>query len=267
MYATVEVARIKLCLEDLDGARSALDEAERILDRFDSVEAIVHASFYRVNSDYHSTKRQFSAYYRNALLYLACVQSHELPREKQTELAYNLSIAALLSEKIYNFGELLLHPILDSLLGTEHAWIRDLLFAFNGGDMAKYNSLLGHFDKQRLFHEKQAFLRQKLCLSALTEAVFRRPPHDRALSFDTIVAETGVALDEVEYLLMKALSEGLVRGSIDQVAGVARISWVQPKVLDKNQIENMRLRLMEWDASVSGLNRYMEAKLSETAAA
>lgn len=79
--------------------------------------------------------------------------------------------------------------------------------------------------------------------------------------------ETGVSPEEVEYLLMKALSEGLVRGSIDQVAGVARISWVQPKVLDKNQIENMRKRLMEWDASVSTLNQYMEEKLSETVAA
>jgi len=81
------------------------------------------------------------------------------------------------------------------------------------------------------------------------------------------VKETGVSPEEVEYLLMKALSEGLVRGSIDQVAGVARISWVQPKVLDKNQIENMRKRLMEWDASVSTLNQYMEEKLSETVAA
>jgi 26S proteasome regulatory subunit N9 len=261
------VARIKLCLEDLEGARAALDEAEKILDRFDSVESIVHASFYRVNSDYYSTKREFSAYYKNALLYLACVQSHELPQHKQCELAYNLSIAALLSEKIYNFGELLLHPILDSLLKTEHAWIREMLFAFNAGDLGKYNALLGHLDKQPLFKEKQQFLRQKLCLSALTEAVFRRPPHDRALSFDTITRETGVQADEVEYLLMKALSEGLIRGSIDQVAGVARISWVQPKVLDKTQIENMRQRLMEWDSSVSKLNEYMEEKLAETVAA
>lgn len=269
VYATVEVARIKLCLEpqDLDGARAALDEAEKILDKFDSVESIVHASFYRVNSDYYSTKREFSDYYKNALLYLACVQSNELPQLKQVELAYNLSIAALLSDKIYNFGELLMHPILDSLLNTEHDWLRELLFAFNTGDLGKYNSLIPQFSKQQLLQEAQVFLKQKLCLSALTEAVFRRPPHDRALSFDTIMEETGVPLEEVEYLLMKALSQGLLRGSIDQIAGIARISWVQPKVLDKKQIEGMRQRLAEWDASVSKLNGYMEAKLSETVAA
>jgi len=269
VYATVEVARIKLCLEpqDLDGAREALDEAEKILDKFDSVESIVHASFYRVNSDYYSSKRDFHAYYKNALLYLACVQSTDLPVEKQQELAYNLSVAALLSEKIYNFGELLLHPILDSLLGTEHEWLRVLLFAYNTGDLGKYDALLGHFHKQVLFQEKQTFLRQKLCLSALTETVFRRAPHDRTLDFATIMRETGVPLEEVEYLLMKALSQGLVRGSIDQVAGIARISWVQPKVLDKSQIESMRQRLTEWDGSVSKLSEYMEKKMKEAVVA
>lgn len=265
VYALVEVARIKLCVEptDFDGARTALDEAQKILDRFDSVESIVHASFYRVNSDYYSTQHEFFNYYKNALLYLACVQSTDLPLNKQQELAYNLSVAALLSEKIYNFGELLLHPILDSLKETEYNWLRELLFAFNAGDLNQFVKLQSHFASQPLFKAKEAFLRQKLCMSALTEAVFKRPPHDRALNFDTITKETGVELDEVEYLLMKALSLGLIRGSIDQIAGVARISWVQPKVLDKNQIENMRMRLMEWDGSVGNLTSFMQEKLEE----
>lgn len=56
VYATVETARIKLYLGDLEGARTALDEAERILDRFDSVEPMVNASFYRVNADYYHVK-------------------------------------------------------------------------------------------------------------------------------------------------------------------------------------------------------------------
>ena len=62
-------------------------------------------------------------------------------------------------------------------------------------------------------------------------------------------------------MLMKALSLGLIRGTIDQVAEVARISWVQPKVLDKRQIENMRRNLTEWDNSVNKLGLWMESKL------
>lgn len=59
VYATVETARIKLYLGDLGGARKALDEAEKILDRFDSVEPVVNASFYRVNADYYHVKFLF----------------------------------------------------------------------------------------------------------------------------------------------------------------------------------------------------------------
>ena len=34
-----------------------------------------------------------------------------------------------------------MHPILESLVSTPHAWIRDLLYAFNAGDIAKFDSL------------------------------------------------------------------------------------------------------------------------------
>lgn len=68
--------------------------------------------------------------------------------------------------------------------------------------------------------------------------------------------------EEVEHLLMKALSLGLVRGSIDQVAEIARISWVQPKVLDKDQITNMKQRLLDWDESVNKMGAWMETRLA-----
>jgi 26S proteasome regulatory subunit N9 len=95
-------------------------------------------------------------------------------------------------------------------------------------------------------------------LAALTETVFRRPPHDRALTFETISRETKVKPMEIEHLVMKALSLGLLRGTIDQVAEVARINWVQPKVLDLKQIESMRGRLKQWDGSVNQLGNWIE---------
>jgi 26S proteasome regulatory subunit N9 len=45
-----------------------------------------------------------------------------------------------------------------------------------------------------------------------------------------------VNLEEVEFLVMKALSRGLVRGSIDQVNQLVSITWVQPRVLDRKQV-------------------------------
>jgi 26S proteasome regulatory subunit N9 len=258
VYATVAAASIQLRLRNEDGAKKKLDECEHILDGFDSVETVVHASFYRASAEYYKSKHEFAAYYKNALLFLACVDLSKMELRERQSRAYDLSIAALVSDSIYNFGELLLHPILDSLVNTPHAWLRDLLFAFNRGDLIAYDVLAGNISKVPLLKEHQTFLYQKISLSALTETVFRRPPHDRAMTFSEISSETKVQPKEIEHLIMKALSLGLLRGQIDQVAEIARINWVQPKVLDMKQIESMRGRLKEWDASVNQLGNWIE---------
>ena len=78
------------------------------------------------------------------------------------------------------------------------------------------------------------------------------------MTFETIAKEAQVEPQQIEILIMKALSLGLLRGSIDQVAEVARINWVQPKVLDMKQVDNMRGRLKDWDSSVNQLGHWIE---------
>ncbi|KAK4496934.1 hypothetical protein PRZ48_011383 [Zasmidium cellare] len=258
VYALTAVANTRLNLQQIPESRRDLDKCESVLDTFDSVETEVHANFYWVSAIYYQSQHEFAKYYRTALLYLACVELSDLPEQDRQRIAYDLSIAALVSENIYNFGELLLHPILDSLSDTQNAWLRDLLFAFNRGDLQAYNILQQHLDANTLLKEHQQFLYQKISLSALTQLVFSRAPQDRSMTFTTISQETKVQLDEIEHLIMKALSLGLLRGSIDQVAEVARITWVQPKVLDRSGIEGMRARLREWDGGVERLGNWIE---------
>lgn len=258
VFALTSVASVRLRLSQTDTARADLDKCESILDTFDSVEVVVHASFYRVRADYYQSQNEFANYYRTTLLYLACVELEDLELGERQRIAYEISVAALVSDEIYNFGELLLHPILDSLKGTEHSWLRDLLFAFNRGDLGAYNILQSHLNANKLLAEHQQFLYQKISLSALTQLVFSRAPQDRSMTFSTISQETKVQPDEIEHLIMKALSLGLLRGSIDQVAEVARISWVQPKVLDHEGIDGMRTRLREWSGGVERLGNWVE---------
>lgn len=257
VYATIEAARVKLLLGDIEGAKTSISAAGVILDAFDSVESMIHAAFYRVNADYHKAKAEYAAYYRNALLYLACVNVHDLKKSEAQERAYDLSISALLGETIYNFGELLLHPILDELTGTDHGWLRDFLKALNSGNIGQFDALLPHVAKQPLLQQSVSFLRQKICLMSLIEAVFGRPSHDRILTFQQIAQETRLPIYEVEHLVMKALSIGLVKGTIDQVDAVIRIQWVQPRVLDMKQIESMGERLKEWTTEVHNLESFM----------
>jgi 26S proteasome regulatory subunit N9 len=201
----------------------------------------------------------FSNYYRTALLYLACVDLSAMPADERYRRAYYLSVAALVSTSIYNFGELLLHPILDALNTDDASWLRDLLFAFNRGDLGAFDVLSEHVEDNQLLSEHADHLRQKIYLASLTEAVFRRPPHDRTMTFSTISQETKIRPDEIEHLIMKALSLGLLRGTIDQVDEIAHITWVQPKVVDMKQIDNMRQRLLEWDSNVNQLGNWIES--------
>ena len=115
VYTITELGSVYLRLGEKSKAREQLDKAQKTLDQFDFVENVVHAAFYRVNADYSKAEGDYTSYYRNSLLYLACIEDSDLTPEQRQHRAYDLAIAALVSDTIYNFGELLLHPILDVL--------------------------------------------------------------------------------------------------------------------------------------------------------
>lgn len=77
-------------------------------------------------------------------------------------------------------------------------------------------------------------LRQKISLLCLMEMTFQRSATQRSISFEEIAKETTLPQKEVELLIMKALAQDLVRGEIDQVAGVVNMSWVRIKKLNKS---------------------------------
>ena len=56
VHAVMETAYIKLMVGNLDGTKDAIDECEKILDKFDSVETVIHASFYKVCAEYYKVK-------------------------------------------------------------------------------------------------------------------------------------------------------------------------------------------------------------------
>ena len=150
LLCTTEAAHFSLLLGNLPTTSSALAIADKTLDTLDNVPSIVHASFYRVSGDLHKSKAEYGGYYKNSLLYLACVEDLErdLSKEERTSRAHDLGIAALLGETIYNFGELLMHPILKDLLGTQWEWLHSLLYAFNSGSLGKFESLLPYFPQE-----------------------------------------------------------------------------------------------------------------------
>lgn len=65
------------------------------------------------------------------------------------------------------------HPILNSLKETEQAWLVELLLAFNSGDIARFDELGPAWQTQGDLASATDSLRQKICLLALMELVFK----------------------------------------------------------------------------------------------
>ncbi|CAB4036714.1 26S proteasome non-ATPase regulatory subunit 13, partial [Paramuricea clavata] len=145
-----------------------IEEVNTLLDNIDGI-TTVHARFYDLSSGYDKAAGSFNQYYRNALRFLGCIEVADLPAKEQEERAFNLALAALLGSDIYHFGELLAHPILDSIKSSEHQWIVDLLFAFNSGNIPRFESMKPIWTKQPDLESHELLLRQKITLLCLIE--------------------------------------------------------------------------------------------------
>lgn len=122
-------------LNDLDATKKIIEDMKDILEEAGNVTP-VHGKYYMLASQYYRLVGQHSDYYRAGLQFLGC-SLDDLPKEDWPQQAFFLGLAALLGEGIYNIGELLAHPILESLAGTGNEWLVEILRAFNSGDILK----------------------------------------------------------------------------------------------------------------------------------
>jgi len=225
-----------------------------ILDSITGAAVFVYSSFYKVCLTYYKIKVAPTEFYRHSLMYLVYTSLEEIPVAEQQSLAFDMGLAALVSTEIYNFGELLAHPILSSLEGTKAEWLKHILFAFNSGDINKYESFLNtyraDFESQPVLKREVLLLREKISILALIELAFTRTADQRTIPFSVIAEAAKLKIDEVELLLMKAMSVKLIRGVIDEVSSVVTVTWVQPRVLDMNQITKIKDRVQQWTSSV-----------------
>ena len=89
-------------------------------------------------------------------------------------------------------------------------------------------------------------LNEKVKLLSLMEIVFTKQAKNRSVTFDEVATAADVPPEQVEILIMKGLSLGLVKGTIDEIDQQASLHWVQPRVLDLDQLTDMHARLGTW---------------------
>ena len=123
--------------------------------------------------------------------------------EEALTISFDLGIAALVGEGLYNFGELLEHPVVTTLEATDFAWLAHLLRAFSVGDIDQYESLVethhAQLAEQPALLANTSFLKEKITLMCLTETLFQHlgPAADRAVPFAAIATASKLPVEQV----------------------------------------------------------------------
>lgn len=261
-----EIGRLRLRAAENEACKEAVETARELVEATFEMAPLVHSAFYQAASEYHKVVGTPSEFFKNALQFLAYTTPESLETDEQHQWAFDIGIAALVGQDIYNFGEVLSHTIITSLEGGEHAWLYQLLVAFHKGSLVEYDAVCtqasAKMAAQPALVASEEFLRQKITLLALMELAFTRSL-DRNISFADVATACRLPAPEVEYLLMRAMSIGLISGTIDNVDAIVSITRVQPRVMTREPIGDMAKRLEAWCGNVTKTLKSVELDTKE----
>ena len=200
-------------------------------------------------------------------MFLTYTGIEDLSPAEASRLATDMALASVTGDDIYNFGEVLATPILGCLKGTANEWLQDLVLALHHGSVVEFNAVV---DRNRTQYfalpalaNKHEDVKKKVVLLALVNIAFSRSSNDREIKFADIADMTYVPIKEVEWVLMRAMSVNLLKGTIDQVDQSVNITWVQPRVLDKPQLEVISGQLHGWAERVKDTLLMVEDQTAE----
>jgi 26S proteasome regulatory subunit N9 len=255
LFLRMQAAQYHQLLGNLSDTKSMLDQGRTTLDSLTDADPAVSGSVHYVSMQIAKETQAYADFYRSSLQYLAFISYETLTEEMRVSLAVDISLSALMGEDIYNFGELLLHPILNTLRENKsYIWLLEILECFDAGDIHAYDALCSkhaaalNAQPALVAHERK--LREKVTIAALLEMIGSLPAEARSLALVDIAAKTKLPVEGVELLLMRALALHLIEGVVDGVSGSVAITWVAPRVLTYRQVEGMAGRLEGWVSRV-----------------
>lgn len=238
----METSQYRLLNNDLPSVKASLNECTPLVKSlFGSTEVSqVKASFYRIAAAYARAKSDFGAFYRDGMLYLACINDvTRIEVGERLELAHDLVVAVLLGKESFNLGELSMHPILVTLAQVPpYAWLIDLLTAINEGNHDKFAGLNKQISTHPLLSKNVEILADKLTLMSLLDLLSQKP----IVTYQEIIQYTHS--NNVPYLIIRATSKKLVRARMDQVKEQVEVEWVQPRALA--HLDSLEQALAAW---------------------
>ncbi|KAI3403723.2 SNX41 [Candida oxycetoniae] len=261
VYIDLQISRFHLLLNQLDEAELILTKLEKtkFQELNNDLNAKTNAAYYLAKCELYKILQNYNEFYKNGLLYLSSTMT--LSQEEKIKLCYELCIAALLSDKVYNFGELRLHDILNEISTPEsqYNWLYNLIQNLNSGNIKEYNHWLAiAFEKSPFLTTHKTFLNQKIIIMALLELISIKSAStsmDKTLTFQEISQFTETDLNDVELLIIKCFSLGLIQGYINQIDQVLIVTWLQPRILHLESVKTLYNHLVEWGNKVDQLGK------------
>mmetsp|Transcript_20024 Transcript_20024/g.34063 ORF Transcript_20024/g.34063 Transcript_20024/m.34063 type:complete len:380 (+) Transcript_20024:162-1301(+) len=268
MCLDMDVVAVKLQLGDTDTTKETLEAAKDQLPGIKSTESVVFSKYYRALTAYKKVVGPANEFYSAALMYLSYTSMEDMAMEDRYTLATDMALASITGENIFNFGEVLATPILKSLEATENEWLLHLVEAMNSGNVDQFTQAVDankqrYFAQPSLVSKHDSVVTQKIVLLCILNMAFERPSHDRVIKFVDISTRAKIPLDRVEWLLMRGMSLGLIKGTIDEVDSTVNISWVQPRVLDKEQLALLSEQIGSWTEKVKSALVTIEDQTAE----
>lgn len=253
-----DVSESHLLLQDIS---TALQDGAKVLKQLDSDtsangDTSIHSAYYEASKAYRKLVGPPELFFREGMSFLNYTPLNSLSHNELFILATDLSLAALTGDGVFNFGEVVNDtPILSYLNNSENAWLMGLMKSMAAGNVSDFQNISesnsSEIQKHEVLVSRAGVVQEKITLLALVSMVFERPSAERTLNFTDIAREVCVNVDKVEWVIMRALSLGLIKGSMDQVDGTVTVTWVMPRVLDSTQLKGLAVRFGEWAGEVA----------------
>lgn len=225
-------------------------------------EKIVMSCYYKYQAFYHLKRDEYSDFYHNSLQFLALADDDDFEPGEKEQLCINMAVAVLVSQKIFNYSELLELKVFACLKTGENSWIYKLMQTFDKGDVKELKLDMENFNQQisqnNALNLNKNTLSDKISIMAFTDLIFSLPKNDRIVSFKQISDRANLDENVVELMVLKAMSLELIRGLIDQVDRTVSITFIQPRVLDKTRIATMRGKFEYWEGNLQKLMKVIE---------
>lgn len=131
-----------------DQALETLKQMHSKIQITQNVEKILLSTYYKYQSLYHLKRQEYADFYHNSVQFLAYVDEDGFSANEMEELCMNMALAILVSQKIFNFSELLDMKYFSCLKTGNNSWIYRLMQTYNDGNVAQFNLDIQEFSEQ-----------------------------------------------------------------------------------------------------------------------